>query len=303
MSSSLEFGFDFGGTFRADILAEATQAISGWERELAPGNVEKAPEKVEAAKRLLNQLSSPIAELGADPDILPVEENDFSEHGLSVPTRFKDLAAKHRFYWLRIPVTLMPGENMPFVKLECAVEFNPDEALAPNRPRALSIFPDKKFQTLLATNTSLELGLGENLDLRATAKLPKIETGVGSMNIVGGATGKLQTKLNVKVGPFEHVWKKALIDHSTPGTEKVFWRIEDTEFFAGDPAGFVVVLQVPRSTTELHVAAALQAYPKFSLATADLGDFLVVLTKKAVQFFRGGAPVRDTHFWHLSASL
>jgi hypothetical protein len=299
----LEFGFDFSGTLRGEILAEASQAISGWERELAPGSAERMPEKVEAAKRLLTQLGTAIAELGAYPDILPVEKKHFSEYGLSVPTRFEDLNANYRFYWLRVPVTLMPGENMPFVKLECAIEFNPDEVAEQNRPRALSIFPDKKFQTLLATGTSLEFGLREKLDLDVTSKLPKVEAGVGSISIEGGAAGKLQTKLNVKVGPFEHVWKKALIDHSTPGTEKVFWRIEDTEFFTGDPASFVVVLQIPHSTKELNIAAVLQAYPKFSLATADLGDFLVVLTKKAVQFFRGGAPVRDTRLWHLSASL
>jgi hypothetical protein len=295
------FDFDISGLPREQVMAEAALTVRGLESEL--GSEQAAPgEDAKAIEALLSQLGGVIAEFGASPDILPLTEEHFTAHGLPVPVRFRDLAVNNRFYWIRLPITLMPADGMPFVKLECAVEFNPGQA--PNlRPRASSIFPDKKFQEMMKSNTALEFGLSENLDLDASAGLPKVKGGIGSFKADASASGKLGATLGVKIGPFQYVWKRALIDNTGPGKEKVFWRIEGAEFFQEDQATFVIVLQVPRAAAEIKIAAALQAYPEISLLTANLSQVMKYLTSRAQNFFRGGAPVRDTRVWDLSGSL
>jgi hypothetical protein len=298
----LNFASQFSPADRADLLAEAKDTVQGLKSQLGP-TVTSRDVTMDAAANLLEQLNREVAQFGAYPDVLPLEEKNFTDHGWPVPPRFQDLRKQHKFYWLHFPLTIATLRNMPFVRLECAVEFNPGVADGSLRPRAYMIFPDRKFQQLLQVTDNLQLGINENFELEA--ETGKVEAGVGSAKAKGeaGVGGQAKGGLDLAVGPFTYTWKKAKVEHSPAGTEKVFWRLDGAEFFQEDAPNFIVVLQVPNAVNQVQIAAALQAYHQPNIGAMGPGEFLNYFTQRLRNFFKQGAPVPDKQVWDISSRL
>lgn len=298
----LSFEFNFGSEDRATLLGEAVDTIRALDQELSAA--ERGPMRgISPADQLLEQLNQQQATFSQYVDIYPLREKHFSEHGLPVPARFRALTKDYNLYWIRFPIFYQNRPNMPFNKIECLLEFNPGEAAGHLRPRALLLLPDRKFKQLLELSDSLTLRIGENFEFEA-------ETGDLSAS-VGGAGGSLSAgvdvaaagKLGLTVGPFTYTLKKAQVENSSAGSEKVFWRVTGSEFFQESAPQFVVVLQVPKSVASVRIAGALQAYSHFNLGAAGLSEALKYLGDRLANFFRKGAPVRDAREWDISPSL
>jgi len=300
--SHFDFDFDFGGRSRADLLAEAKETVHGLRGPLGPEPGAADP-TVEAASRLLTELEQTVAEFSAFPQVLRLEEKHFADHGLPVPRRFQDLSQEYRFYWLHFPMTLKPLENSPFVKLKCAVEFNPGIADGRLRPRAHMILPDKKFKQLLEFNDSLELRIGENFEFEAASEDLALQAGELKATGKASVDAKVAGNVGLLAGPFTYRLKRAQVDHSPVGTEKVFWTLDGAEFFQEDDPTLIAILQVPLTVDEVKIAAALQAYHQFSLLAGTLGEVINYLRQRLATFFRQGAPVQDTQVWDISPSL
>lgn len=296
------FNFSFGDIDRADLLAEASRTVGALGFELGGAARSGVPAK-EAAHRLLSQLDQEVAELGAYPEVLELKEAHFVDHGLTVPKRFKDLNKDSRFYWLRLPVTLSPMENHPFSKLECAIEFNPGSDEGHLRPKAHMILPDRKFRQLLQINDSLELNIGENFEFEAGMAELNEESAAGKLKAKAAVDAKAAAKLGLVAGPFTYRMRKALLEHSPAGTEKVFWRLADAQFFQEDDPTLIVVMQAPRTIERVEIAAALQAYHQFDVWGAELSSVLRYFRERLANFFRQGAPTRHTRVWDITPSL
>lgn len=304
----LKFSFDFGDANHPDLLAEAQQTISALRLNL---DNTQAAAVTDAPMKLLEELKGEVAEFGVYPEVLPLEARHFSEHGLKVPVRFTDLSAGYRFYWLRLPLALHPRAGLPFYKLECAVEFNPDEAAGHLRPRAQLILPDRKFRELMTAQQGLSLQIGENFEFQA--KTPSIRIGgdstpgaavspTGSIAAEGGVDAKVAGQLGFVAGPFNYRLRQAQIEHTEPDLEKVFWRLTGGEFFEETAPTLIVVLKVPREVQAVKIAAALQAYHHLTLA-APVWDALTYAGERILNFFRRGAPKPDTITWDITKSL
>ncbi len=105
------------------------------------------------------------------------------------------------------------------------------------------------------------------------------------------------------MGPFVYDVKKAKIEHSAAGLEKVFWRLDGAEFFQESDFPLVVVLQVPKDTKEVKVAAVMQASRYFSFLSADLQDAVKELGERFRNFFKAGIPIQDQHMWDITSRL
>lgn len=318
-----DFDFDFGGVSRRTLVDSARQTLQALDEELgapeerkrgitlpgseeapaAPGAPVPAGETVNAADALLAQLNDQRVDFSDYVDIYPLREKNFTDHGLAVPVRFKDLSKKSNFYWIRFPIFYQNKPNMPFNKIECALEFNPGEMDGYRRPRAMLLLPDRKFSNLLELTDSLTMKIGENFEFEASTGDVQIEAGSVKAGGKAGVDVATAGNLGLAVGPFTYTLKKAKVENSSPGAEKVFWRVTGSEFFQDSVPQFVVVLQVPKEVASVRVAAALQAYSYFNLAAAGVGDVLRYLGERVANFFRAGAPVRDTQEWDISRSL
>ena len=291
---TLGFDFDFGQQDRTALLKEAGAVLRGLGQELGGAENASAGDLQSAATNLLQQLDAEIARFGEHPDVLHLNDKDFTAHGLPIPVQFADLERNYSFCWTRIPLVLKPLNAQPFVRLKCALEFNPG-AEAHLRPKARMILPDRKFKTLLEANDSLELRIGENFEFEPT--LPKLPVGTASVE------AKAAAKLGFVAGPFTYRLRRAQVDHSPAGSSTVFWSLEGSEFFQENDVDLIVILQIPREVTQVKIAAAMQAYHSFRLLSATLGEAVAYLGHRLTNFFKSGAPVQDTAVWDISSDL
>ena len=105
------------------------------------------------------------------------------------------------------------------------------------------------------------------------------------------------------LGPSTYSLKKAQLDHSPTGSEKVFWRLSEADFIQKDDPSFIAILQMPKTVDRLEISAALQAYHSFSLTAASLAEAIQYFRQQLASFFRKGAPLRDTKVWDVTSSL
>lgn len=290
MPNNFNFTFDLSRIDRSALLQEAAGTVETFQRDLAGRSGEPV---VTPEAELLRELQGDVARFSGFPVIRRLTEEDFVQHGLKVPVRFEQLAKSFKFYWISFPIALIPKRNWPFHRLECLIEFNPGEASGHLLPKAYQILPDKKFQELLRMHDSLEIRIGENFEFEADI----------SGKVKAAANAKAAADLGIVIGPFSYSIKRALIDHTAVGLEKVFWRVEGARFFQEDDLTFVVVAQVPKDTVEVKIAAAMQAYRDFSLATASLTAAIANLGAYLSSFFQAGMPIRDTKTWDITPRL
>ncbi len=294
MNGLFDFDFDFQDVSREDLLTEAERTMEALGNELGPDTQTQESAK-NAFDQLVEELKGSVAQFGESPEVLELEERHFTDHGLLVPVRFKDLAVNHRFYWIRLPFTFWTQDNLPFVKLECGLEFNPQTPVVGGRPLAQMILPDKKFAQQLEVTGSLNLQIGQNFEFEATSGKIEGSLGSGKASLQAGVEAKEAGKLGIMAGPFMYKMKKALIDHSPPGTEKVFWRLSGAQFFQEDVPTLIVVAKVPRDLPEVQMVAVLQAYHRPNL----LAQFFAFFSKRLASFFEKGAPLLHEKEWFI----
>ena len=273
-------------------------AVGGPPRGAAPtGSTDPAHD---AAVRLLEELQHNVAELtAAAPDLLPLSSEQLQASGLNPAPIAAALARDHRFYWLRIPYTLQPRSDFRFERLEIAIEINPGAGA--RRPRILSALPTSEFTTLAAATTELSVGIDEGMQFSVAAGSRAAAPGGDAAGAQVAAHAG--AKLGFVAGPFVYRVRKAVIERGTLPSERVFWRISETETLSEAPPELIAVIAVPDETRELRIAAALQAYASGAVLTMTLGGFLKYLGNKLAQFFTSGAPARSTQVWDLTPRL
>jgi len=161
----------------------------------------------------------------------------------------------------------------------------------------------KKFKKLFEVSNSVEFGIGANFELTATSGKLNAQTGTAKIAAEAGVDGKVIGKTNFVYGPLTYTIKKAQLDHSPSGTEKVFWRLSDADFIREDDPNFVVVLQVPREVNQIKIAAAIQAYHSFSIVQGGLLEAIRYFGSRLATFFRKGLPIQDTQVWDITSKL
>ena len=298
--TSFDFSFDMNGVDRNALLTETAERLNVLRSDFGDSNEKVADSHLAS---LVNELQGDAAAFAKSPVVQKISEETFTSGKSQIGDRFKELTAKHNLYCVTFPIYLHAKSGGGFNKLEAIVEFNPEIPVPANRPKAIRILPEKQFQTQLQAGTRLEVGLDENLDFKASSGTVDIKAASAQASMTAGAGAKAATGFNFLVGPFVYHVKKAKIDHSAIGLEKVFWRLDGSEFFQEDDFPLVVVLQVPKETTEVRIAAVMQAYRHFSFLSADLQDAVSELGRRIRNFFEAGTPLRDQQLWDISSRL
>ena len=295
-----EFSFNMEGVDRNALLTEAAERLNVLSGRLG-GDAENVGDSPVAA--LVKELQGDAAEFAKSPVVERISDETFLSNNLQIGNRFKELSKDHNLYCIDFPVYLHAKRGWGFNKLEVIVEFNPDDPEPTSRPKAIRILPEKKFETQLQGGMRLEVGLDENLDFSAKSGTMAAQAGNAQVSASAGADAKLSTGLNLLAGPFVYNVKKAKIEHSAIGLEKVFWRLDGAEFFQESDFPLVVVLQVPKETKEVKVAAVMQASRYFSFLSADLQDAVRELGRRFRGFFEAGIPIQDKQLWDITPRL
>jgi hypothetical protein len=123
----------------------------------------------------------------------------------------------------------------------------------------------------------------------------------GGAGLAAGAGAQAQASVGTQVafGPIDFRAVAARVDHTAPGLEKVFWRLDGSEFFQENQPELIVVLQVPHEVTSATVRGVLQAYRRFNLFPAPLQAAIRQLPEALRVFFQQGAPLADYKTYEL----
>lgn len=298
MPNELGFTVDAARFDRQAILSEAATLIDAAVGHLGPGG--QVTESDEG--RLTRALSADEARLPAYPDMHRIRDEDFIAGNKLVPVTIQQLAKSFNFYWLRVPIGLRPQLHWAFNLLEVRVEFGAG-APAHLRPKAYRILPDKQFKTLLEANISLEFKLNENLEFEASTGKLAAAAGPAAAIANAGAGGTAKAGAGALFGPFQYSVKQARIDHTAPGLEWVFWRLDGAQFFQDDVPELITILQVPKEMKACEVKAELQASRYFNFAAAPLQKAIAQIPGMLKRFFDAGLPLRDEKTWNVTPSL
>lgn len=245
-----------------------------------------------------------IAELGAFPDVLPVDTDapDFLQKQLTIPFSSQSLLKENRFYWIRFPVGLSPRQGWAFNRLDMWIEFT-SNAEAHARPKVHRIFPDAKFQTLLKGQVQMQLYLDENLELQVKSGNIQQQVGTGEAKVDASAGGKVAGGIGFAAGPFVHELKVAKISHEGLNMEWAHWRLDGPEFFQENTPDLFVVAQVPKGTTVVGIKAHLQARRYFSFLAASVQKAVENFPEGLKAFFKDGLPLEDSKTYDLTPVL
>jgi hypothetical protein len=292
-------GFEMNEVDRTAILHEAAEQFDRARTHLGSGD--ETRESPEGA--LARELAEESVDFAAYPVVYKITSRDFVSRNLPVPVRFRDLAEKWTFYWLYIPISLFPKRHWGFNRLEVAVEFNPGAKGRRARPKAFQILPAKKFATQFQAGVGVDIHLDEKFEFAVQTGVLEVEAGPASGKMGGGVEAKVAATTGMVAGPFSYTIKKAKIDHTPIGMEKVRWRLDGAEFFEEDTPELIVIVQVPKGVTKVEVAAAMQAYHKFSFANAGLQEAVKQLPARLREFFYAGLPAERKTLWNISRDL
>ncbi len=175
--SGFDFSYDMQGVDRTTLLQEAAQTINALGGHLDDSG-RQAPETPEAA--LILDLAKDVAKLGEFPEIYKITGKNFLANNRAIPASFTSLTKQFNYYWLHIPIGLMPRRNWAFDRLELKVIFEGGDQ--PHlTPKAYQIMPAKQYETLMQANQSLRLGLNEKLEF--SIETPTLTGAVGAAQV------------------------------------------------------------------------------------------------------------------------
>jgi hypothetical protein len=298
--SPLGWSFEMAGLDRDAVLEEAGERLDLRTSHLGFG--QKGGAETEEGK-LARALRGEHARFAESPTVYRITDEDFLSRGREVPIHFRELTKRYRYYFVYFPISLFPLRNWSFNRLEVAVEFSPGADDPLERPKAYQILPDKRFQTLLQANDRVEVSVDGNFELSAkTGEIDLAAGGAGAALDAGGAV-KASAGAGLVLGPFVYTIKRAQIDHTPVGMEDVFWRLDGTEFVQESTPALIVIAQVPKDASAVTIDGALQAYRKFGYFSASIQDAIAQLPRGIRDFFRAGAPLRDTKTWDVTELL
>lgn len=299
MEDQLDFSYDMSGIDRQALLGEAAERLDWMQGHLGPEREMVESPEGDLARALLED----AAEFSDFPVVYQITDKDFLSKGLTVPIRFEQLMQSYNFYWLYFPILLFPQRNWGFNRLEVAIELSPDVGLPHMRPKAYQILPEQQFQKLLELGDHLEVTIDEGGNFKAKVLTPELKAKYLEGELGGYVDVKAAAGLGLAVGPFVYQLKKAKIQHTPVGMEKVFWRLDGKEFFQENSPALVVVAQIPKESDEVRIRAAMQAYRNFSFGAAGLQQAVGELGRVLREYFKGGVPLRDEKEWDITPRL
>lgn len=293
--------FTFNESFNRDeLLAEALEIIRYSDVTLSSNqSPEEINEKKAQAIDTTKKLKEEQALFSPRLDVIPLTKEKFEQRNIQLPDDLEYRMKNNDFYLISIPVTLFPLAGWAFTRLECYLEFCPEEKDANQRPIIHEIFPEDVWQEILTFEDSLNLGLDENLAFRAEIEKLEGKWKQLSGDVQGKISANFGGKANLVVGPFSYRIRRSKILGRGRGNVQAFWRLDSNQYVQQEDVSLGVVLSVPK-TRALPVFAVgqLQAYHSSQLLSSDIfRDWFPTFSRLLKSWFENGSPIEGSQKW------
>jgi hypothetical protein len=287
---------------RGKLLAEAKEIILLSDVDLG---IDIAPKEIDRQKaekaHLLEQLEKEEASFSKVLQVRHLTGKDFEERGIEPFRDLKSKMMRNNFYQVEIPITLFPLSGWAFTRLDCKVEFCPDETEAQFCPIVYEIFPDDVWSEIFKCQNRLDLKLDGNLQFRAKVDF--------NNDLLKKLSGKAQAKISAKadadsqlvLNPFNYSIKRPEVRSRGKGNSFGRWHLVGKEHVDDEELQLQVILMVPKERTQpVNVTGVLQASHDFQIWSADIfKDYWKFFDKKLRSFFeKEGAGISDSKKWN-----
>ncbi len=285
----LTFSVDLSGLDRGELLSTAARKLDS-----LGGHQGRGGPPQDSIGDLARALQEDTAEFAAAPLVYRITGADFQARDGRLPEGFRQLSRDHHFYVIELPVHLFPRYGWSFDRLEVRVEFNAADRERPElRPRAVQIFPNRQLVELARMDQDLTVSITSDLEFQA--EVPAVPVGPVTASAAAGA--QAAGRLTLGIGPFQYRLRRAVIETSPPGLEKVFWRFDGTKILQDESPRLIVIAQVPTRTENVDIDAALQAYRNYNFLADRTRNTIEQLPRILAGFFKNGAPMRaEAHY-------
>lgn len=292
--------FSFDESFnREELLAEALEIVSYSNVTLSDKSPKVINESKAQAIDFFEKLEKEQALFSPKLDVIPLTKKNFEQRNIKPSDDLQFRMKKNNLYLISIPVTLFPLAGWAFTRLECHLEFCPEENDANQRPIIHEIFPEDVWKEILTFEDSLNLGLDENLAFRA--EVEKLEgkwkqlSGDAQVKISANIGGKA----NLVVGPFSYRIRRAEILGRGRKNVQAFWRLDGNQYVQQEDVLLGVVLSVPKSRTlPVSVLGELRAYHSSQIWSSHIfKDWFPTFSRLLKSWLKNGSPIYDRKKW------
>ena len=288
---------------RQALLEEAARtfdALPGHLGSTSPGAPPLATPQGTLTREMIEQDK---LEFNGFPLIEKITEEEFEANKAPVPYRFKQLSKDYNFYKVRFPIYLHSAPHWAFDRFTLELELSSQNAPPHLQPSSYQILPAKQFVDLLKASAGVTISSDENFPL--SAGTGPFGGAVGGATVSGQATvgGTVASNVGLTVGPLQFGLKKVKLDHSQMGTQKVWWKLNGSEFFEKESLDLLLIMQTPRETKDISINAWMSAARYFNFADAGLRQAVKQLREALRVFFEDGCPIDAAATWDLTPLL
>jgi hypothetical protein len=295
MSDELKFDFDFEGADSSQMLNQTRHKLLNLRGTLGPGEKDTNDDNIRGAEEYFASLQDGKLEFTkAEPTVFPLNRDYFKKNNLPIPKNLEALSAQSKFFWVEMPVFLVPGK-WQFYKLQMLMEFDKDLKERKKISKVHSAFPESKFAEGIKFDGLINFGLGEDLrfkvaagidDVTLPSSIPLVEASAGGKLAVDA---KAASRFSIVAGPFSWASKRALVDCRFAG-EQVLWTISDKKSLQENSPVFIVILMTPADVVEVRLKASAQAH-RLAPLTKFIARSLGLLSPKEAEWLKKGSPI------------
>lgn len=272
-------------------------------------------EELPVGAAAIDQLFQTKVRFGSPRDrLLLLTEKTFRESGAELNGIYQQqIREQYDFYYMTVPVDLLPKPGAQFWRLTCQLDFGPKGS---EEPIVQNVFPNQAWREVMNFGVGLDLGLNGNLDWSAGVDPLQLEA---IRNLLPGelkanVAGKSGFKNFVAVPTYKYTLGKSDITALGEGNSTCYWRIQDQELQKLGTVKFGLVFKVPKGAESLTLQGTVWAEPNMNWLTADVRDvfdelsdrFQNLLKKKngmADQLSRGAAEKWELNLPKATAAL
>lgn len=204
-------------------------------------------------------------------DVYPLSEADFKQQEKPLSPAIRVRMSENSFYLVNIPINFILPLGYSLNRLECTLEFCPEDNNPKQQPVIYDVYPKSETVTMLDLSGDLQILLYENLLF--LGKITNINQ--ESTDIVPQAEAKLTTYIksgiSFTVNSLNYQCYRQLIKAIGKGNSRAVWQFDGKKSLLGQEILLSVILMIPKTRLKpVDAAASLTANYHFEWLTANI---------------------------------
>lgn len=261
------------------LLTQIIEIVNEWEGTLTGG------QKLAPMAELLDELRKTRVVFG-NPRVMltKLTPDKFAAINVTLePIWQEQMGTTHDFYYITLPINLIPHPDVVFKALECHVIFSPKGT---DEPIVEKLFPTEKWQNLLEWGASMQAGLDANLDVMIGVDDVQLQTQPIPAKLAGNVVSKAHLKTFFKTKDFHFTLRQTQLETGGIGNSFAYWRIKGNELRNQYDLTFQLIFKVPKGTQTITMTAIMSAEPSFGWLADRIRNVFNKLPQSIQAIFR-----------------